>query len=83
MDIKGTLSSWGSSVSSAASSCGSSVKYYGEAAVEKGKLGFNKTVTLVKENPRTTTIALVAAFAFAVGAWFLSGNNQDSTPPTQ
>lgn len=80
MEIGNTLSAWGSSLSSAASSFGSTCKEYGSCAIEKGRIGVNKTVGLVKENPKTALITsiAVATVAFVV-AYTLSGS--DSAPP--
>lgn len=81
MNIGDTLSSWGSSLSSAASSFGSTCKDYGLQAVEKGKMGYNRSVELIKNNPNTALITTLAVAAVAVGTVYcLSGSN--STPPS-
>ncbi len=67
MDIQGTMSSMSSSFCAAASSAGSAVKSFAETAVEKGRLGLNNTVTLVKENPRAAVATGVALLAVGLG----------------
>mgnify|MGYP005991739259 CR=1 FL=1 len=72
MDIKGTLQSWGSTMYSAGSSAGASLKGYAESGVEKGKLGYNKTVSLIQDNPKAAIITGLALAAVAVTTAYLS-----------
>ena len=78
MDISNTLQSWGSSMYSAASGAGSAVKGFADTAVQKGKLGFNTTVTLMKDNPKTTIVTGLALAAVAATAAYLAMNGVDS-----
>lgn len=68
MNISGTLNRMGSSFASAANSVGSSAKSCGEAAVEKGKLGYNRVVSVITENPKSAAVTALATLLIAVGA---------------
>ncbi len=74
MDINGTLQSWGSSMYSAGSSAGASLKGMADTAVQKGKLGINNTVSMVRDNPRAAVITglALATVAVAVGVAYSS-----------
>ena len=77
MNIQGTLSSWGSSFASAASSCGTTMKSCGEAAVEKGKMGYNRAVSVITENPKQAAVTALAVLLIAVGVGYaFSGSEQ-------
>ncbi|MCH9631898.1 MAG: hypothetical protein S4CHLAM6_02170 [Chlamydiae bacterium] len=72
MDIQGTLNSWSSSMYSAGSSAGASLKGLADTAVQKGKLGYNTTVSMVKDNPRAAVVTGLALAAVAAAVVYSS-----------
>ncbi len=80
MNISGTLQSWGSSMYSAGSSAATSLKGYAETAVEKGKIGYNKTVTLIKDDPKAALVTGLALAAVALTAVYLCSGTTPADP---
>ncbi len=71
MDISGALQSGKSFFHS----CGTSLYSAASSVVEKGKMGCDKTVTLIRENPKTAVITGLAIAATLVGVAYAASCN--------
>ncbi len=66
MDIRNTLGTAYAVAAKYASDAGNTVHHYGSRAIEKGRLGINHTVELIRNNPKSTVATAVAVVASAV-----------------
>lgn len=87
MDISGALQSGksflyscGTSLYSAAETAGAAVKDGAEAAVQKGKMGYNKMVNVIRENPKTAVITGLAIAATLVGVTIAARSYNGESP---